>query len=62
MLKNILIILLKLISLIINKENNIINNFPIITYIGLKFIITSAISPLIMIFLKIKFDLEVIFK
>ena len=62
MLVFILIVLLKFISLSINKEKYIINNFPIITYIGLKFIITSAISSLIMVFLKIKFDLEVIFK
>jgi len=62
MIDYILIFLLMLISLPKNIENDILNNFPIITYIGLKFIITSAISSLIMIFLKIKFDLEVIFK
>lgn len=44
MLDYILIILLKFISLPINKENNILNYFPIKTYIGHKFIITSAIS------------------
>ena len=53
MLDYILIFLLKFNSLPINKENDILNNFPIITYIGLKFIITSAISSLIMVFLKI---------
>ena len=51
-----------LISLPINKENDILNNFPIITYIDLKFIIICAIFSLIMVFLKIKFDLEVRFK
>ena len=44
MLVFILIVILKLISLPKNKENDILNNFPTITYIGLKFIITSAIS------------------
>ena len=62
MLDYILISLLKLIFLPINKENKILNNIPIITYIGLKFIITSAISLLIMVFLKIKFNLEAICK
>ena len=62
MIVYILIFLLTLISLPINKENDILNNFTIITYIGLKFIITSAISSLIMVFLKIKFNLEAICK
>ena len=50
------------ISLHINKENDILNNFTIISYIGHKIIITSAIFLLIMLFLKSKLDLEVIFK
>jgi hypothetical protein len=44
MLDYILIFLFKLTTLPINKKKDILNNFPIITYIGLKFIITSAIS------------------
>ena len=55
MLDYIFIVLLKFISLSINKEKDILNNFPIITYISHKFIITCAISLYIMVFLKLIF-------
>ena len=43
MLDYVSIFLLMLISLLINKENGILNKFSTLTYIDHKFIITSAI-------------------
>tara|TARA_B110001454_G_C12317761_1_gene266480 strand:- start:93 stop:254 length:162 start_codon:yes stop_codon:yes gene_type:complete len=51
-----------LISLTINIKQDVMNSAQKITYIGLKFIITTAIFLLIMVFLIIEFDLKVIFK
>ena len=57
------IIFLMLISLTINIKQDVMNLAQKITYISLKFIITTAISLFIMVFLIIiKFDLKVIFK